>query len=406
MNDPDASADFDSLRASIADLQARIDALPAAERARLAPDLARLASAGTEPRPAFDGDLLDALLRNTGDEVWFSDLQGNVSLLNDLALRNLGLDSPAQLNRPLADLMSGAFELYDLDGAPWTLGETALREALRGQVSQDTLTARNLKTGELRYRRFTAAPVYGADGRILGALALVSDITEQRRLQGQQVEYLAQAEVHRRLLEYREKERQAIALSLHDSPIQDLSCLVFRARLAREKIPDPILQEDLDDISRGIQDAIEYLRHLINGLRPPSLIRFGLAKAARCCLDDFAAGHPHIHIEASLADDGPPLSEQASLSLYRILQEALHNAAVHASASKIAVRLRSHDHHLVLEVQDDGAGFTLAANPMDYPERGAYGLVDMRERAEAIGGALEIDTRPNSGTLVRVTLPR
>jgi signal transduction histidine kinase len=406
MNTPDDPADFDALRASIADLQVRIDALPAAERARLAPDLARLASAGTEPRPVLDGDLLDALLRNTGDEVWFSDLQGNVSLLNDLALRNLGLATPADLHRPFAELVSGMFEMYDLNGAPWTLGETALREALRGQVSQDTLTARNVKTGELRYRRFTAAPVYGKDQRILGALALVSDVTEQRRLQVQQVEYLSQAEVPRRLLEYREKERQAIALSLHDSPIQDLSCLVFRARLAREKTPDPILKEDLDDISRGIQDAIEYLRNLINDLRPPALIRFGLAKAARCCLDDFAASHPNIHIEASLADDAPPLPEQASISLFRILQEALHNAAVHASASKIAVRLRHHDHHLVLEVQDDGAGFTLAANPMDYPERGAYGLADMQERAQAIGGALEIDTRPNSGTLVRVTLPR
>ena len=88
------------------------------------------------------------------------------------------------------------------------------------------------------------------------------------------------------------------------------------------------------------------------------------------------------------------------MALFRIAQEALNNAAKHSSAKRITVDLEERDGELVLSVSDDGKGFDPANAP-----RGRWGMTTMRERAEAAGGRLAVDSAPGSGTTVRATLP-
>jgi signal transduction histidine kinase len=251
----------------------------------------------------------------------------------------------------------------------------------------------------------SGAPIRDAQGQVIGCAIGIMDITEQMRLETEQREHQIQMEIQRRLLEYREKERQALARDLHDGPVQDLASLLFNIQFAKEAITDPAVKVELDQIAMRLKTTVQNLRETINEMRPPSLIRFGLAKAMNVFLEEFRDHHPEIELEAALMDDGSRLSEPARLSLYRILQEALTNVLKHASSKRVAVTLSCDDAQTVLEIRDAGTGFTPSASLMDYSTHGHYGLVGMKERAEAIGGALEIHSTPGKGTTVRVTVP-
>jgi signal transduction histidine kinase len=259
--------------------------------------------------------------------------------------------------------------------------------------------------GEDRYFILATDPNRDPHGNVTGLTCSAFDITEQKRLEAEQREHHIQMEIQRRLLAYREQERQALALDLHDGPVQDLSSLLFSVQFAKEAITDPAVKVELDQIAARLKTTVQNLRETMNEMRPPSLIRFGLAKAMNVFLEEFRDHHPEIELDTSLMDDGSCLSEQARLSLYRILQEALTNAIKHSGTSKVAVSLICEDRQTVLEIRDQGKGFSLSGNLVNYSVRGHYGLVGMKERAEAISGSLAIDTEPGKGTTIRVIVP-
>ncbi len=150
---------------------------------------------------------------------------------------------------------------------------------------------------------------------------------------------------------------------------------------------------------------MQNLREMVNQMRPPTLIRFGLAKALTAYLEDFAEKHPEIKLHPSLIDDKQGLSENARLGLYRIAQEALTNMVKHAGADQGDVTLVCVDHHFILEIRDNGKGFALSPSLADYSAQGHFGLVGMKERAEAINAGFRVSSSPGEGTSIRVVVP-
>ncbi|GAB3857523.1 sensor histidine kinase [Dactylosporangium cerinum] len=156
--------------------------------------------------------------------------------------------------------------------------------------------------------------------------------------------------------------------------------------------------------SAGLSD----LRGIIVRLRPETLVGAGLAAALRRIVDalHFAPGTGAVPPGWGLQLDAEPaVSPQVEETLYRIALEALGNAARHAGASQVTLRLAGDDTRVVLEVVDDGVGFRPGLPGGAAGRPGRLGLRSMRERAELVGGTLDVMSAPGVGTVVRAILP-
>jgi two-component system sensor histidine kinase UhpB len=198
-------------------------------------------------------------------------------------------------------------------------------------------------------------------------------------------------------LHAQEEERARVARDLHDEVNQSLTGLLLRLEAAREAAP-PELEGELAETKTLANQAMSELLSLARQLRPTALDDLGLVAAIEGQVEQLRRGE----IDASLDAEGDfsDLGGDAQLVVYRVAQEALNNAARHSGAGRVEVRLRRTERGgVLLEVSDDGRGFAF-----DESERG-LGIGGMRERALLIGAELTIESRPDSGTTVRLTVP-
>jgi signal transduction histidine kinase len=199
----------------------------------------------------------------------------------------------------------------------------------------------------------------------------------------------------------REMERGQLSRELHDGLLQDL-CAVARDLKALEAQAEAG-GAPFANLAVRSGEAVHALRAICSDLRPP-LLQHDLLSALRGLVEGLDARSPApVHIEIS-ADD-LHLSEDTALAIFRIAQEALHNAIQHADASEIAVRLTQYPDRLRLTVTDDGQGIPDGVDPARFVAQGHFGLAGMRERAAMIAGKLDVQTAPDYGTVVILELP-
>ena len=248
-------------------------------------------------------------------------------------------------------------------------------------------------------------PLRDAHQRIIGLIGTLLDLTEQRRIETEHNEVMLQMELQRLLLEHREKERQEIAREIHDGPIQSIVAQMFKLHASRESIADPQALSVLDETAAGLRDAVQELRDVVNEMRPPVLIRFGLARAIQIHSEDFRGKYQNIKLDLDLVEDANLLPEETCLALYRIYQESLNNVLRHSEASVISVRYYPSRGNMVLEIKDNGKGFVPPTDWVRMTRGNHFGLAGMRERVDAIGGKLSIISRPGEGAQVCVRVP-
>lgn len=204
------------------------------------------------------------------------------------------------------------------------------------------------------------------------------------------------------------QERNRLGRELHDAIVQDVFSLAVHSRTIQvsAEAGSPV---DVERIRAGAAELIELsrsaltaLRALIFELRPPALQDHSLIEAVRAYAASMTgrSGVP-ITVLDERADTALP--EMASDNMYRVVQEALHNVVRHAGASKVTVSFCDGDGaEVVVEIADNGNGF----DPARIIGDGHLGLITMRERAQDLGGCLEVRSQPGGGTRVILRVPR
>lgn len=193
-----------------------------------------------------------------------------------------------------------------------------------------------------------------------------------------------------------------IALDLHDGPMQSIAAARLQAESAISQAIDPGFTQTFQALCEQLDIALAELHELAVGLRPSALDAADLGEMLHQHVADRANGSGLV-VHLQIADDLPRLSASAQIALFRIVQEALSNTLGHSGASHAEVSLRHDDGHVVCEVADDGRGFDPdAVHP---GERRGLGLGGMRERAQLLGGEIDVRSRPGQGTTIVARIP-
>ena len=212
----------------------------------------------------------------------------------------------------------------------------------------------------------------------------------------------------RQLVSAQEEERHRLSRELHDELGQALTGLRIGLELLRADCPGELgsVHRRLAELITLADGTADGIRALAQDLRPPELDALGLAPALDEYCHDFAA-RTHLHVDFHGANL-PTVPEEVNVTLYRFLQETLTNVARHAEADHVHVSLSCDARTVSLSVTDDGEGFDPnALLPVTgEPEADGIGLLGLRERLQDVGGWLEIESVPGSGTCVVGHIPR
>ena len=197
-----------------------------------------------------------------------------------------------------------------------------------------------------------------------------------------------------RLIDVQEEAQKKLARDLHDGPTQAVAALAMRANFVRRLLErDPKLaSEELFKMEDLARKTTKEIRHMLFTLRPLVLESQGLSAA----LHQLAEKTHETHGQNVIVEAEPGVDDRLEMNhqgvLFYIVEEAVNNARKHAQAEHIWVRLKTQGDVFMVEVQDDGVGFNVGAVDSNYNRRGSLGMVNMRERAEMINGAVKIDS--------------
>ena len=236
-------------------------------------------------------------------------------------------------------------------------------------------------------RRLSAIDPRSSEGQALAAAfnAMLDRLESARR------------EAARTALAAQEAERLRVARELHDEIGQTLTAVTIQAERAADGDP-ALASAALRGVADAVRDSLDEVRRIARELRPEALDDLGLVNAliALCTRIDAQDG-PVVRRE--LQGKLPELSPDVELVIYRIAQESMTNALRHSGARSVTVSLKADAETLTLRVVDDGKGMPV------HQASGTAGIAGMRERALLIGGRLSIESRPDHGTEVRLSIP-
>lgn len=197
-----------------------------------------------------------------------------------------------------------------------------------------------------------------------------------------------------------EREKWELARKLHD----ELGGLLTAAKMdlswLQSRLEGAAIQERLAQLGGVLDEAMDLKRRVVEELRPSLLDHFGLPTAIRAYVES-TCSKAGLGTEVDLTHGCESMSKETSIALFRIVQEGLTNIIRHAHARSVKLEMQGDEQSCVLTLTDDGRGFDAES-----PEfRWSHGLMGMRQRAEGLGGHLDVKSRVGVGTTVNVAVP-
>jgi len=323
---------------------------------------------------------LAAIVESSNDAILSTTQAGDIASWNRAAEQIYGYQPEEVIGRPFT-ILSAPDQAEEL--------AEALQAVELGRRIENFETVLRCKDASLVEMSLTISPVRDAAGRVIGASAIGRDIGPRRQLE-------------REILESSANERRRIGHDLHDGLGQILAGIALKTRVLQEALTSEgsAQVQESEEIVRLVNDSIRQTRTLARGLDPVDAGANGLLAA----LQTLAVQAEYLfRIECDFRSTIQRLALNAptGIALYRIAQEAIHNAVSHGQAQQIEIELAELDDQLSLRIRDDGRGFNPAAvaNP-------GMGLRIMQYRANSIGGRLTFYSEPNQWTVVECTVSK
>ncbi len=362
--------------------------------------VAKRTEALTETNHALETARYDALDREASFRVLF---EGNPHpmwvfdattlrflAVNDAAIELYGWSRGEFLRMTVLDIrpddQRGRFSTHMRDGQQRSASPAIWRHRLRsGEVIEVDVSSTDL-TFESHSARLVLAQNITARVRLERELSALNE--ERRGL-------LA------RVVTAQEEERQSIAADIHDDAVQVMTAAKMRLDLLAAGLTDSSQQGTVGQLSEVVGLSIHRLRHLLFGLAPPALERFGLRAALVQLVDEWNGDSREATLDADLRWEP---DKDIALIVYRIVQEALANVRKHAHATTVVVSARTIDDGLVVRVTDNGVGLPADVSA-DLGTAGHLGIAAMRERARMAGGTCNVTSAMPQGTAVECWVP-
>jgi signal transduction histidine kinase len=202
-----------------------------------------------------------------------------------------------------------------------------------------------------------------------------------------------------RLVEAQEEERRSISRELHDEVGQSLGALLVEVGQLSKLVPadDRVTQAQITHIKSVAETAVKSIRDIALLLRPPMLDDLGLIPALEWQAREISR-RSDMEVEVHSEKVSEDLGDETKVTVYRLVQEALNNAATHAAAKNAKVTVAQVSDKITIEITDDGHGF-------DPKRQRGMGILGMEERVRRLGGTLTIESAPGKGTTVKADLP-
>ena len=319
--------------------------------------------------------------------VWMCDAQGKITYLNESRLVFTGLHP----NAAHSDSWNEYIHPDDLKNLLDTVSQ-----ALKTQQRFSMEYRLRRSDGVYRWMLDVAAPRVNGDGSFAGFIGSGTDTTDQKLAQK------ALEKVSGQLIEAQEKERGRIARDLHDDICQRLALLAMEISLVNRTADGSAetTKQRLQEIQRHCCEIAGDVQSLSHQLHSSKLDYLGVVAAIKGFCDDFSRQH-EVSIKITDANVPRELPQDISLCLFRVAQEALHNAVKYSGTNQFSVRVLGMGDCVQLVVSDAGAGFDVEAAKRN---RG-LGLVSMQERVHLVHGTLSVESQPGKGTRILAVVP-
>jgi PAS domain S-box-containing protein len=342
---------------------------------------------------------LSRVFRDAADPIIIEDLSGTIIEINREAERSYGWSRDELIGKSIKNLL-----LPDRYQFAWGLRQ----QCLDGHEVRNWEGYRVDKYGRVFPILVTAFPLMDENGRIEFVTTITKDISilknlelelrdSQRRLK----------EFSRKSIEALEADRKAVSRELHDSIGGNLAAIKFALESTVKKIvekPDAATTS-LEKTILHLAETIKDCKRISANLRPEIIDDRGLLATIDWHTRQFSQHYSQIKVIQQIDVDEQEVPEPLKIVIYRVIQEALNNAAMHSKANTIYIRLKKSGNYFEAEVEDNGSGFDLEEVANRGDRISGYGLKSMRERVEIIGGSFSVHSLLTTGTRISIMLP-
>jgi PAS domain S-box-containing protein len=342
---------------------------------------------------------LSRVFRDAADSILIEDLSGTIIEMNREAERSYGWSRDELIGKSIKSLL-----LPDRYHLAWQLRQ----QCLNGREVRNWEGFRVDKYGRVFPTLVTAFPLTDPNGQIEFVATITKDISILKKLELELRDSQRRLKAFsRKSIEALEADRKAVSRELHDSIGGNLAAIKFALESTVKQIAEKpssavaSLEKAISHLAETIKDC----KRISANLRPEIIDDRGLLPTIDWHTRQFSQHYSHIQVVKQIDVDEREVPEPLKIVIYRVMQEALSNAALHSKADRVYIRLRKSAAGFEAEVEDNGRGFDIKEVYSQGDRSSGFGLKSMRERVEIIGGSFSVHSLSGAGTRIRIALP-